>query len=133
MRDFSLAAAIRLAAALVYLVASAPVHSQSPPAPNSREAREAEQRAAWQAAAAVATRGPADVTLLDQAVLKLPAGRVFVPKAEAARIMRALGNSINEATFAGIVIGAGNDAQWIVVVRHIKEGYIKDDDAKNWN
>ena len=23
--------------------------------------------------------------------------------------------------------------QWIVVARHIKEGYIKDDDAKNWN
>src|SRR6266700_1260180 len=99
MRDFPLAAAIRLAAVLLYLVASAPVHAQSTPTPNSREAREAEQRAAWQAAAAVATRGPADVTLLDQAVLRLPARHVFVPKAEAARIMRALGNTINEATF----------------------------------
>jgi len=134
MRDLPLAAAIRLAAALLLcVVASAPLHAQSTPAPNSREAREAEQRAAWQAASAVATRGPADVTLLDQAVLKLPARHVFVPKAEAARIMRALGNTINEATFVGIVVGAGNDDQWIVVVRHIKEGYIKDDDAKNWN
>ena len=128
----AMAAAIHLAAALLYLVASAPVHAQSTPAPNSREAHEAEERAAWQAAAAVATHGPADVTLLDQAVLKLPARRVFVPKAEAARILRALGNTINEATFVGIVVGAG-DEQWIVVVRHIKEGYIKDDDAKNWN
>ena len=133
MRDFPLAAAIRLAAALLYLFASAPLYAQPNPAPTSREAREAEQRAAWQAAAAVATRGPADVTLLDQAVLKLPARYVFVPKAEAARIMRALGNTINEAAFVGIVVHAGDDDQWIVVVRHIKEGYIKDDDAKNWN
>jgi uncharacterized membrane-anchored protein len=133
MRDFPLVAAIRLAAALLYLVASAPVHAQSPPAPNSREAREAEERAAWQAAAAVVTHGPADVTLLDQAVLKMPPRHVFVPKAEGARIMRALGNTINEATFVGIVVGASDDDQWIVVVRHIKEGYIKDDDAKNWN
>jgi uncharacterized membrane-anchored protein len=133
MRDFPLAVAIRLAAALVYFVVSAPVHAQSTPAPNSKEAREAEQRAAWQAADAVATRGPADVILLDQAALKLPARHAFVPKAEAARIMRALGNTINEATFVGIVVGTGNDDQWVVAVRHIKEGYIKDDDAKNWN
>lgn len=137
MRDFSLPAAIRLAAALLTLVAAAPIHAQttaqSTPAPSSKEAREAEQRAAWQAASAVATRGPADVTLLDQAVLKLPPRDVFVPKAEAARIMRALGNTINEATFVGIVVGSGDDDQWIVVVRHIKEGYIKDDDAKNWD
>ena len=86
MRDFSLAAAIRLAAAFLCLVVSAPVHAQSTPAANSKETREAEQRAAWQAADAVAIRGPSDVTLLDQAVLKLPAGRVFVPKAEAARV-----------------------------------------------
>src|SRR5437588_12444441 len=91
MRDFPLVAAIRIAAALSCLAVSSPLHAQSTPVPNSREAREAEQRAAWQAAGAVAIRGPADVTLLDQAVLKLPAGDVFVPKAEAARIMRALG------------------------------------------
>jgi len=143
MRDFPLAGVIRLAAALLCVVASAPVRAQptpsqptpaqSTPAPNSQEARDAERRAAWQAASAVATRGPADVTLLDQAVLKLPAGDVFVPKQEAARIMRALGNTINETTFVGIVVGARDDDQWIVVVRHIKEGYIKDDDAKNWN
>jgi uncharacterized membrane-anchored protein len=133
MRDFPLAAAIRLAAALLYLVSSAPLYAQPNPAPTSRETREAEQRAAWQAASAVATRGPADVTLLDQAVLKLPARYVFVPKAEAARIMRALGNTINEATFVGIVVHTSDDEPWIVVVRHIKEGYIKDDDAKSWN
>ena len=137
MRDFSLPAAVRLAAAFLSLVAAAPVHAQSTPqtspAATSKEAREAEQRAAWQAASAVAIRGPADVTLLDQAVLKLPKGDVFVPKAEAARIMRALGNTINESTFVGIVVGSGDDDQWIVVVRHIKEGYIKDDDAKNWD
>ena len=63
IHNFPLAAAIGFATALLYLVASAPLHAQSTPAPNSREAQEAEQRAAWQAAAAVATHGPADVTL----------------------------------------------------------------------
>src|ERR1051325_2538425 len=61
MRDFPLVAAIRIAAALFCLALSSPLHAQSPPVPNSREAREAEQRAAWQAAGAVAIRGPADV------------------------------------------------------------------------
>lgn len=31
------------------------------------------------------------------------------------------------------MVGKRQSDQWIVVIRHIKEGYIKDDDAKNWN
>jgi uncharacterized membrane-anchored protein len=31
------------------------------------------------------------------------------------------------------VIGTSRADNWIVVVRYIKDGYIKDDDAKNWN
>jgi uncharacterized membrane-anchored protein len=73
------------------------------------------------------------VALIDQAKLKLPAGYFFVPKAEGARVLRALGNQVHDASFVGLVVGTGPKDAWIVVIRHVKEGYIKDDDAKNWN
>lgn len=47
--------------------------------------------------------------------------------------MRALGNVVNETNFVGLIVGARQGDQWIVVIRYVKEGYIKDDDAKNWN
>ncbi|KRR25540.1 hypothetical protein CQ14_17875 [Bradyrhizobium lablabi] len=101
--------------------------------PPSEASRKAELAAAWKAASTVAVGGPKDVSLIDQAALKLPSGRFFVPKAEAARILRALGNVVNDASLVGLVVGNGANDGWIVVIRYIKEGYIKDDDAKNWN
>jgi uncharacterized membrane-anchored protein len=89
--------------------------------------------AAWEAGEKAGTRGPADITLIDQAVLKLPARYFFIPKAEGMRIMRALGNLVSEASFVGLVVGTQPGDRWVVVARYIKEGYIKDDDAKNWN
>src|SRR6266849_2010227 len=108
-------------------------HAQSAPAPQSEEARRVESDAAWQAGEQAGTRGPADIALIDQAVLKLPEGYFFIPKAEGARIMRALGNTVSESTFVGLIVGTKRSDQWIVVTRYIKEGYIKDDDAKDWN
>ena len=66
-------------------------------------------------------------------MLKLAAGRFFVPQAEGGRVLRALGNVVNDASFIGLVVGTWPNDDWIVVIRYIKEGYIKDDDAKNWN
>lgn len=102
-------------------------------APPSEASRKAELVAAWQAAEKAGTSGPADIPLIDQAVLQLPPDDFFVPKAEAARVLRAMGNVINETSFVGLVVGKKQSDQWIVVIRHVKEGYIKDDDAKNWN
>jgi uncharacterized membrane-anchored protein len=98
----------------------------------SQAAREAEAEAAYQAGMAAGTKGPATVTLLDQASLDVPADTIFIPKAEAARLMRAYGNVIGD-DFQGIVAGLKQSDTWIVVIRYIKEGYIKDDEAKNWN
>src|SRR6185503_9581365 len=36
-------------------------------------------------------------------------------------------------TYQGIVLGTKKSDGWIVVIRYVKDGYIKDDDAKNWN
>jgi uncharacterized membrane-anchored protein len=102
-------------------------------APSGEDARKAELVAAWQAASKAGTDGPVDIDLIDQATLKLPSHYFFVPKSEGVRVLRALGNVVNDSTFAGLVVGSGQNDQWIVVIRYVKEGYIKDDDAKNWN
>jgi uncharacterized membrane-anchored protein len=56
-----------------------------------------------------------------------------VPRQEGIRILRALGNTVTGDAFQGLVVGMKPSDGWIVVVRYIKEGYIKDDDAKDWN
>src|SRR5579864_7176272 len=135
MRPLGFALIGAIAAVLpAFVAAAAPALAQSPaPAPSSEEARRAELNAAWQAGDKAGTKGPADVTLIDQAVLKLPVDYFFIPKAEGTRILRALGNIVHEPTFVGLVVGTRQSDQWIVVARYIKEGYIKDDDARDWN
>jgi uncharacterized membrane-anchored protein len=102
------------------------------PAP-SEEAQANELKGAWRAGALAATDGPAGIALIDQATLNLPADYAFIPKAEGARILRALGNTVDESAFVGLMVGTKPDDEWIVVTRYVKEGYIKDDDAKHWN
>jgi len=116
---------------LFALFASLPAFAQA--APPSEAERKAEMVAAWDAASKAGSAGPGDIALIDQATLKLPADYFFVPKAEGARVLRALGNVVNDSTYVGLVVGTQQSDQWIVVIRHIKEGYIKDDEAKNWN
>jgi len=93
----------------------------------------AEMMAAWKAASEAGTDGPSDIALIDQGTLKLPADYFYIPKNEGLRVLRALGNVVNDATFVGLVVGRRQNDDWMVVIKHIKEGYIKDDDAKNWN
>jgi uncharacterized membrane-anchored protein len=116
---------------LLAMLVSSSTFAQS--APPSEAARKAELAAALQAAGKAGTAGPGDVALIDQATLKLPAGDFFIPREEGARVLRALGNLVNDQTLVGVVVGAHENDQWLVVIRYIKEGYIKDDDAKNWN
>ncbi len=91
-----------------------------------------EIRSAYQAASQTMVRGAADIPLLDQATLKLPAGFIFVPQAEALRLLRAMGNRPGDDVL-GMVFMDRHDRPGFVVVRYIKSGYIKDDDAKRWN
>jgi len=107
--------------------------AQAAPAAQSEEAQANELKLAWVAGTLAATEGPADIALIDQATLKLPPGYDFIPKAEGARILRALGNTVGELTFVGLIVGTKPGDDWIVATRYVKEGYIKDDDAKNWN
>jgi uncharacterized membrane-anchored protein len=122
-----------IATLLAVAASLVPVQAQDTPAASGDEARRNEIQAAYVAGVRAATAGPADVTLLDQAVLKLPDGYAFIPKAEGARLMRAMGNTISESLFVGLFVGTKPDDDWIVVAQYIKDGYIKDDEARNWD
>jgi len=135
MNKLRMVAAIGVAVTvhLVCILVSAYALAQPAPAAQSEADRDAENDAAWSAGYKAGTRGPAEVALIDQAVLRIKAGYVFIPKAEGMRVMRAIGNRVSEKKFVGLVVGTNPDDNWIVVANHIRDGYIKDDDAKSWN
>ncbi|WP_342360191.1 DUF2167 domain-containing protein [Terrarubrum flagellatum] len=113
---------------VIFALLLAPVAAQTPP---SAEQRAAERRAAFEAADKVAVRGAAVVKLGEQGEMALPGGYLYVPQPEAGRVTRSLGNS-DSPNLLGLVFPRG-DGNWFASLRFIKEGYIKDDDAKNWN
>lgn len=100
----------------------------SAPGVSSRRAQEQEMDDAWRAALAASVRGPAGVPLLDQAQIALPAGMIFVPKAEAARMIASHGGRTGSA-FVGLITSPAEDEPWIVTINYVPEGYVKDDDA----
>ena len=102
------------------------------PARAQNAAAQQEIEAAGSAAMAAAKEGPADITLGDQAVLKLPADMLFVPKQQAQRLMQAHGNG-KDPNMLGLVLPIDENADWVATVNFEKAGYIKDDDAKNWD
>ncbi|HTE42495.1 MAG TPA: DUF2167 domain-containing protein [Steroidobacteraceae bacterium] len=88
-------------------------------------------KAAWEAAGAAMQRGPSTVTLRDQGSLQLPDGYAFIPVKEATRVMESMGNQV-DGRFIGLIVPLA-DAPWFVTVDYEESGYIKDDDAKNWD
>lgn len=81
---------------------------------------------------AATQRGPAEVKLKDQAILNLPVGFGFVPRAESARLMEQMGNQTGES-FLGLIFPLAEDQNWMMTLDYEGAGYIKDDDAKKWD
>lgn len=85
-----------------------------------------------QAAVAAATKaqvaGPASVQLRDQAVLKLPAGYIYVPTPAAAQVLQSLGNRTDDK-LAGVVVPAA-DAGWFAVIQIFQDGHVHDAGAQ---
>lgn len=90
----------------------------------------AHMEAAAEAAFAAMQKGPRDIPLGDQGHLRLPDGYGFIPRAEAQAMMEAQGNQVGQG-FHGIVVGDRLDG--FVSVRFDASGYVKDEDAKDWN
>lgn len=86
----------------------------------------------WSDAKAASQTGPASVALGDQAKLALPAGQVFVPQPHANKVLNAMGNPGNDTRLQGLVFPDG-EAPWFMTIRYEASGYVKDDDAKDWN
>ncbi|MBO9576193.1 MAG: DUF2167 domain-containing protein [Sphingobium sp.] len=114
-------------AASVVSVAHEPAAAQS----TQQAQLQAEIQAAWKAGVEAATAGPAEIKLLDQASLKIAADELFIPAAQANRIMVALGNSSSPER-RGLIISKDERAPWMVDVSWTKEGYVRDGDAKEW-
>jgi uncharacterized membrane-anchored protein len=117
--------ALRAFAALWMLALAATAAAQP------TEAAKAEMRAALQAANQAALAGPANVKLVDQALLKLPDGLVYIPAAESKRLLASMGNRTGDGLL-GMVVSPAPEANWFVVMQFYKSGYIKDDDAREW-
>lgn len=96
-------------------------------APNDDEARKAVAEAEQ-----AARKGPADIELADQAVLRLPARHQFVPQPQAAKLLNAMGNPGQDPRLQGLIFPEGDEG-WFMTVRYEKSGYVKDDDAREWN
>jgi uncharacterized membrane-anchored protein len=120
-RDFPACIARMLCALAIAAPAAASGQGQDP---------QAEIRSALEAAQKVQVAGPSEVKLIDQAVLKLPEGHVYFPSAEAGRLLQAMGNRTGD-DLLGVIFPDRFD--WFIVMRHTKSGYVKDDDAKEWN
>lgn len=116
-----------LAAVALALLVSVPALAQTKAADP-----QAELNAAFEAAKATKQDGPADVRLNDQVTFHVPQGTIFVPAREGIRILRAMGNSPSPETL-GVVFPADGNSNWFAIARFVKSGYIKDDDAKDWN
>ena len=94
---------------------------------------QAEQTRLWDDVGRVAVKGPADVALLDQAVLHVPKGEIFVPQPQADRLMDLFGNPGSNPDMPGLILPRDPSATWFMPVRFRATGFIKDDDARTWN
>jgi uncharacterized membrane-anchored protein len=101
--------------------------------PSAQIAMEKEAQAATAAAIAAVRAGPVEIKFDDQAVLAVPKGYGFVPAAEAARVMKSMGNSTGGGLLGLLLPDDETGGSWFVLANFEKSGYIKDDDAKNWN
>jgi len=115
----------RAASAALLSIASAGAPAQASPAD-----QDAEMKAAVAAMRESIQPGPASIALAGQATLKLPEGYAYVPQKQANRLLKAMGNG-DDATRLGLILPPDGDS--FVVPRYIAAGYIKDDEAADWN
>ncbi|NJD08723.1 MAG: DUF2167 domain-containing protein [Methylococcaceae bacterium] len=114
--------------------ASAARAEQSAPESAPPTAVESAEQNAFTAASQALKAGPADIPLAGQAILRLPAGYGYVPKAQAASLMESMGNRVGDG-LQGMVVPTqqGENADWFVVISYDDSGFIKDDDARTWD
>ncbi|MGZ8383758.1 MAG: DUF2167 domain-containing protein [Nitrospira sp.] len=76
--------------------------------------------------------GPTEAKLGDQALLKVPQGYRFLGAQETQHLLKQMGN-FPSGSELGLITSAIEGQQWFMVVRYIDAGYVKDDEAANWD
>lgn len=76
-------------------------------------------------------QGPTELKLSDQATLRLPDGYRFLGSEQTQAVLKQMGN-FPSGSELGLITSTSKES-WFVVVRYIDAGYVKDDDAANWN
>ncbi len=79
MRHYKLVFSITMLSALALTTPFSVADDAATAAPSAQ--------AAWDAASKVATSGPADVTLVDQAILHVPADMAYIPQKESNELL----------------------------------------------
>lgn len=110
--------------ALALLVAASAALAQAPDS--------AEPPKALTEAMAASVVGPKEVPLDGQATMQVPAGRRFVPQPHAGNMLRLMGNPGEHSNVRGLVLPEAREG-WFALVSWEGGGYIKDDDARDWN
>jgi len=116
------------AAIVVAVIATALASARAAEAPRDTAADQA-----WEAAAQAASKGPVDVPLLDQAVLHLPAGEVFVPQPQAERLLAVLGERRPHPGLVGLVLPRDPRATWRLPLRWRPTGFVREDVSTPWD
>ena len=88
-----------------------------------------EEQLALAAANQAGQPGPAKIALGAQANINLPEGFTYVPQAETNRLLKSWGNG-EDPDILGSIWG---DGDWFVVIEFDAEGYIRDEEAKDWD
>lgn len=96
----------------------------------TQSTEEFQMERAMEAMRRVSVTGPDTVKLGDQATIKLPADYTYVPPREAGQFMKLIGNSV-DSSFYGLIFH--DNISGFVSIEYINSGYIKDDDAKDWD
>ena len=71
--------------------------------------------------------GPEHIDLGHELELDLPEPYGYLPNPDATKFMEKMGNLHNE-TLIGVIVPKG-DAEWLIVLRFVDDGYIKDDES----
>jgi uncharacterized membrane-anchored protein len=77
-------------------------------------------------------QGPSSINLADQANLDLHGDYIFVPKNEAAKYMKAMGNS-ESPNLLGMILPKDENSDWAILIEHNLDGHVSEEDADKWN
>jgi uncharacterized membrane-anchored protein len=133
MLNLARASALCIAVAVAFgILAPSAFAQNAPPKPMTQEQLQKEAMESWKAGFRAAVIGPSSTPLSAQGNLQVPDKIAFIPMPQAGRIMRALGNSVSP-NLIGLVTSVDDNEDWFATISYLPEGYIRDDDAKEWD